>query len=335
MCHSFAARPTNTGSPIIGSGVSPFLPVRTPSTTLSAIPRVFVFLLRFVPFVAYVAIYFLVLQFLPLPPAARKLLLWAMMGIPGIWWVDLQIDGVKRGHLSQQPASRVPHPGSVIAASFTSPVDALYLAAVFDPIFTVSYPGARKVRRVSLFRAILQALSPLQLALPSGKANRDNSITDVRALISTHPDRIIVVFPECGTTNGKGVLPFSPSLLATPSSANIFPVSLRYTPSDITTPLPGAWATFLWKLLSRPTHCVRVRIAESMSNTTGETLAQKTSTSANGTTQEQSSLTTEEQHVLDHVAESLARLGRNKRVGLTLKDKSAFVEAWRAPKKTR
>ena len=243
------------------------------------------------------------------------------MGIPGIWWVDLQIDGVKRGHLSQQPASRVPHPGSVIAASFTSPVDAIYLAAVFDPVFTVSFPGTRKVRQISLFRAVAQALSPVQLSLPRASL-RGGSVTDIGALLQAHPDRIIVVFPECSTTNGKGVLPFSPSLLATPSSASIFPVSLRYTPPDITTPVPGAWATFLWNLLSRPTHCIRVRIAEGVSNT------------AVGLGEGESTLAPEEQNMLDRIAESLARLGRNKRVGLTLVEKAAFVKAWANPKKS-
>jgi len=23
--------------------------------------------------------------------------LWLMLGIPGVWWVDLQVDGVRRG----------------------------------------------------------------------------------------------------------------------------------------------------------------------------------------------------------------------------------------------
>jgi hypothetical protein len=32
--------------------------------------------------------------------------------------------------------------------------------------------------------------------------------------------------------------------------------------------------------------------------------------------------------LLDRVAEDLARLGRAKRVGLTMRDKQAFVEAW-------
>lgn len=36
----------------------------------------------------------------------------------------------------------------------------------------------------------------------------------------------------------------------------------------------------------------------------------------------------EESKVLDKIAEALARLGRVKRVGLSVKDKAGFVKAW-------
>lgn len=291
------------------------------------------FLFRLPFFLCYAALYFLFLQQLPLPVVLRKLLLWGIIGIPGIWWVDLQLDGVKRGSLSQQPASRVPHPRSVIAANFTSPLDALYLAAVFDPVFTISYPNSRKVRPVGLLYAMWAALSPAQLApAPPNPAG----LTDVRALLGRYPDRVIVVFPECATTNGKGILPPSPSLLTVPPDAVIFPVSMRYTPPDVTTPIPGAWAAFLWKLLSRPTHCIRVRIAGGMYNTSAATNGAgraSASSSSSSITQvamprEDGQVTAEEQRMLDRVAEALARLGRAKRVGLTVKDKTAFVEVW-------
>ena len=137
------------------------------------------------------------------------------------------------------------------------------------------------------------------------------------------------------TTNGKGILPFSPSLLSAPADAKIFPVSMRYTPPDITTPVPGAYATFLWNLLSRPTHCIRVRIAEAVINTPALEIL------ANGAAGEEANLggdghedlTPEEKKVLDHVGDALARLARNKRVGLTLRDKAAFVDAWKKGRK--
>ncbi|KAH8888793.1 acyltransferase-like protein [Thozetella sp. PMI_491] len=322
-----------------GSGISPFLPATTPASAVSSLLHTFLFLFRLPIFMTCVAAYFLVLHHLPLPVVARKLLLWGLMGIPGIWWVDLQLDGVKRGSLSQQPPSRVPHPRSVIAASFTSPIDALYLAAVFDPVFTISYPGSRKVKRVGLLGAIFAALSPAQL-LPNSPP--ESGLTGLDELLKKYPDRVIAVFPECGTTNGKGVLPFSPSLLNVPADVHIFPVSMRYTPPDITTPVPGAWVTFLWKLLGRPTHSLRVRIAEGIYNTSkaanGVARGETTGTDFGGSRRSPSEhsegeLTDEEQRVLDRVAEALARLGRNKRVGLTLRDKAAFVEAWKKGRK--
>jgi 1-acylglycerol-3-phosphate O-acyltransferase len=316
-----------------GSGVSPFIPHTTPVSFMSMILHSMLFLFRLPFFISYALVYFCVLTHLPLPAVMRKLLLWGMLGIPGVWWVDLQLDGVKRGSLAQQDADRIPYGGSVIASQFTSPLDALYLAAIFDPIFIISYPGTRRVRRVSLLSAIMAALAPVTLEPPQG-----SGLTDLRALVDKYPQRAIVVFPEAGTTNGKGILPFSPSLLSTPADTRIFPVSLRYTPQDITTPVPGAYLAFLWNLLSRPTHCIRVRIAEAVLNTSeARTNGFHDDSEAADAVEErlegEEPVTSAGQRVLDKVGEALARLGRNKRVGLTLRDKARFVEAWKKGKK--
>ncbi len=237
-----------------------------------------------------------------------------MMGIPGIWWVDLQIDGVKRGHLAQQPDTRVPHAGTIIAANFTSPIDAVYLAAIFDPVFTLSYPGSRKVRRVSLIRAVLQALLPPGRPF-SAAAPPPTGLTDLRALLRRYPDRAIVVFPECATTNGKGVLPFSPSLLAAPPDVAIFPVSLRYTPHPPRRhhPRPRRLASLLVET-SQPPHALHQGSASPKPSF-------NTSLAVNGVAadhavsegaREGSDVTPEEQLVLDRIADALARLGRNR-----------------------
>jgi len=270
-----------------------------------------------------------------------------ILGTPGIWWIDLQIDGVKKGSLARGNSQRVPQPSNVIASSFTSPIDSLYLAAIFDPIFTVSYPHTRQVQYISLFGAILRALSkPQEYPPPSAK------LTDLRTLVTEHPKRVIVVFPECTTTNGRGILPLSPSLLTVPPTTKIFPVNLRYTPPDITTPVPNTYWAFIWNLLSQPTHCIRVRIAEVVYNTAkptegsiqtekkdkyltnfldtlGDDSAMTSSTDTLISLSDQNgTVNAEEKKVLDRVGEALARLGRVKRVGLTVADKVAFVEAW-------
>lgn len=194
-----------------------------------------------------------------------------------------------------------------------------------------------------MFQAILRAFQPPQYTPPS-HAN----LVDLQTLLREHRSRAVVVFPECTTTNGRGILPFSPSLLTAPPRAKIFPISLRYTPGDITTPVPGTYLTFLWNLLSKPTHCIRVRIAESVYNTSQgapiapqipkgsyaaslmDTLQDDTASSSETllSSEDGDGLTGPERKVLDKVAEALARLGRVKRVGLGIREKSDFVKAW-------
>jgi 1-acyl-sn-glycerol-3-phosphate acyltransferase len=315
------------------TGIAPFLPVTTPLAGLSILVHGFLFFCRLPLFLTYAVGYFLVFQHLPLPGVARKVALWGMMAIPGIWWIDLQLDGVKRGTLADQPRERFPHPGSVIAANFTSPIDAVYLAAIFDPVFTVSYPGTRGLQRVGLLQAVMMALAPVKTGPPANA-----KLVDIKDLLREYPGRVIAVFPECGTSNGKAILPFSPSVLQTPPDVHVFPVSIRYSPSDVTTPIPGRWITFLWTLLSQPTICIRVRVAEGQVNTAAaqtngasSSVDEASELRARGGASD-SAVSSEEQRVLDRIGEALARLSRVKRVGLTMKDKSAFVTAFQGKK---
>jgi len=331
-----------------GSGIAPFFPVPSEPAGIYLPIRIFLFLFKLPFLFAVSTTYFLALQWFPLGSLLKKAILWMILGIPGIWWIDLQIDGVKKGSLAKKHEGRVPLPGNVIASSFTSPIDSLYLAAIFDPIFTVSYPHTRQVEYISLFGAIFRALSKPK-EFPSHRAK----MTDLKTLVAEHPKRVIVVFPECTTTNGKGILPFSPSLLTTPPGTKIFPISLRYSPADVTTPVPRQYWAFIWNLLSQSTHCIRVRIAEVVYNTSKPTeplekkdkfltnvldnlvddSAVTSSTDTLTSLNDQSEVNAEEKRVLDKVGEALARLGRVKRVGLTLRDKAAFVEAWSKRKK--
>lgn len=236
---------------------------------------------------------------------------------------------------------RLPHPGSIIASSYTSPIDALYLAAIFDPLFTRSFPDTRQVQPLTLFQAMFNALSLAETDPPKGA-----KLVDLETLIRENPDRCIAVFPESTTSNGRAILPFSPSLLTVPEKVKIFPVSLRYTPADITTPLPGNYTGFLWNLCSKPTHCIRVRIAEATHNVSKSLATPRHNLRRNSyetnllddlhavkkETQmdevDDGSPNAEEQMVLDRIGEALARLGRVKRVGLGVEDKAKFVKVW-------
>lgn len=352
---SSSSQPASILTSCAGSGISPFLPVNSATSTLYLPVRALLFVFKLPFFLFFSLFYFVILQHLPLGALFKKASLWTLLGLPGIWWIDLQIDGVKKGQLAKEKA-RLPSDGSIIASSFTSPVDGLYLAAIFDPIFTASYPHTRQVRQISLLQAMLRALSSPETAPPPGA-----QLLPLSTLLERNPKRIIVVFPECTTTNGKGILPLSPSLLSAPHTTKIFPVNLRYSPPDITTPIPGSYWGFAWKLLSQQTHCIRVRIAEatlndsvSVAHSLGsvrgggqgrdkylenlmESMGEATQRNMAGrTASEQSSngpVTETEQKVLDRVGEALARLGRVKRVGLTVADKTSFVKAWTSKRK--
>lgn len=372
-----------------GTAIAPFLPVPPPPVGIIWQPiHLFLFCVR-TPFViAFSLLYFLGLEFIPVGRRLKYAVLWLMLGIPGVWWVDLQVDGVKRGYVlahmrftfrckasrlrDQTRADRrdrqlhsaknnLPKAGTIIASSFTSPLDPLYLAAIFQPIFTRSYPHQRKVERITLFRAILLAFSPPALT-PHDQAK----LVTLKQLTSENPDRIICVFPETTTTNGRGILPLCPSLLSADGKTKIYPVNLRYTPQDVTTAVPGGYLSWFWGLLSKPSHQMRVRIASRVyNNANPDSPAKSTSdlhtskaaatgyetnifeqpdfkdgfrgnhgeggdgmdVDAGGATGDYE-LSPQEQKVLERVAEDLARLGRVKRVGLGVEDKVEFLKVW-------
>lgn len=230
---------------------------------------------------------------------------------------------------------RLPQPSSIIASSFTSPIDSLYLAAVFDPIFTASYQSTHLVQQISLLQSLLSAFQQPKVCPPKNAV-----LVELRTLLKLYPNRIIVVYPEGSTTNGRGILKLSASLITAPPKSKIFPISLRYTPADITTPIPGEYVTFFWNLLRKPTHCIRVRIAESVSiesvvatlssshpeNSLLVTDAKKPDNILESDKSDSISISARE--AMGRIAEALARLGRVKRVGLSISDKVHFINAW-------
>jgi hypothetical protein len=185
-----------------------------------------------------------------------------------------------------------------------------------------------------MFHAIFRAFASPEPIPPKGA-----KMVPLSDIIKRNPDSVVVVLPECTTSNGMGILSLSPSILTASSKTKIYPVNLRYSPSDVTTPLPGSYLSFLWDLCSRPTHCIRVRIAEA---TFGAKGGAETIVKTNGNVHLDGSfssaetlmddgkdgLTNEERKLLDRVADDLARLGRAKRVGLGVRNKVEFIKVW-------
>ena len=84
-------------SPVIGSGIAPFFPVPPQSSGIYLPFHIFLFVVRVPILVTASTLYLLIFSWLPVGSLLKKAVLWVLLGIPGIWWIDLQIDGVKRG----------------------------------------------------------------------------------------------------------------------------------------------------------------------------------------------------------------------------------------------
>jgi hypothetical protein len=268
--------------------------------------------------------------------------------------------------LGKAGSTHMPTAGSVVAASHTSPLDILYLATILDPIFTQSYPGTKLVRPISIQQALLSCFTAPVLVPPPA-----SELTTLTAITAQNPNRITVVFPEATPSNGRAILTLTPALLSASPRTKIYPVSLRYTPADIVTPLPGLAPAlhFVWTLLSSSTHCIRTRIGAVVRNPPADAVASSKSSingaasragRANSATSSSSGgyesnyfdtlaanardedmrpdedgLVEPERRVLDMVADSLARLGRVKRVGLGVREKARFVDVWRRGSRAR
>lgn len=189
------------------------------------------------------------------------------------------------------------------------------------------------MEHISLLSAILRSFwTPQSTPAPGTR------LVELSSLLEKYPHQPIVLFPECTTTNSRGILPLSQSLLGVPAHTKIFPVSLRYTPVDVVTPVPGCYVSFLWTLLGRGTHCIRVRIAEYVVGGAGETEmtgVRKSAASGVDTLDgDAAALSPVERDLLDNVGDSLARLGRVKRVGLGVQEKKDFVRMWTKMRRT-
>ncbi len=210
---------------------------------------------------------------------------------------------------------RLPRAGSVIAASCTSPLDCLYLAAVFDPLFVAAYPNSRAVQAVSLWQAVMRALQvPQAVPPPSGRK------VSIGELLARNPNACLAVQPECTPSSGCAVLPLSPCLAAVPASSRIFPLSIRYTPADVATPVPGQLFLFVWQLCSRATHQLRVRL--------GQPIVNRSAGASTAIADGDDAVSPPERDTVEAVADALARLGRVSRVGLTVHDKLEFLKLW-------
>lgn len=89
------------GHCVTGSGIAPFFPIPSTPSGIYLPLHILLFVIRVPLLVALIASYVLLFSWLPvggrIGGLVRKAMLWCILAVPGIWWIDLQIDGVKRG----------------------------------------------------------------------------------------------------------------------------------------------------------------------------------------------------------------------------------------------
>ena len=82
-----------------GSGIAPFLPIPTEASGFYLPFHIFLYVFRVPLLLFFCVTYFCFVQWLPIGALSKKASLWCILGVPGIWWIDLQVDGVKKGYV--------------------------------------------------------------------------------------------------------------------------------------------------------------------------------------------------------------------------------------------
>ncbi|TFY83827.1 hypothetical protein EWM64_g190 [Hericium alpestre] len=192
----------------------------------------------------------------------------------GLWWIPVESVTRKRGRGNNKPESWNPKAGDLIVANWCSWIELLWLAFRFNPVFVLPVsepvqapkeqvatpisrtPGRRtgtgsanivsQATRAPTTRAPIvgfQQVSLLTIICHAGKMPR--STTDVGSNyqslkeIQRQAGRPVVVFPECTTSNGRGLLRFADVFkgYGVPTKGfRVFMACFRYDPPTALSP---------------------------------------------------------------------------------------------------
>ncbi|KAI0303220.1 hypothetical protein BC826DRAFT_984055 [Russula brevipes] len=212
----------------------------------------------------------------PTPPLHRAIsyVLTAILSrltlfVLGLWWISVEEVSRKRGRSSRSQESWRPDAGDIIVSNWASWIEILWLAFRFDPIFVlplsddpvqqrdappemratgrrtgtgsaaISLPAKTVARRANIvgFRKV----SLLHIIMHTGRTPLDASSGDCFSLeeIRSSANRPLVVFPECTTSNGRGLLRFAELFKGRPvpvKGYKIFVMCIRYDPPTLLSP---------------------------------------------------------------------------------------------------
>ncbi|KAK7695473.1 hypothetical protein QCA50_000109 [Cerrena zonata] len=290
--------------------------------------------------------------------------------IVGLWWIPVEKVTRKRGRGAKAPDSWKPKVGDVIVSNWASWIELLWLAFRFNPIFVLpvsspvdlstksstsdpitSTPGRRtgtgsaaisspKTRKPTPCATIVgfRQVSLLSMIRATGNIPLDStSCNDYVSLeeIRTKADRPIVVFPECTTSNGRGLLRFADVFKGVDvpvTGFSVFVMCVRYDPP---TNLTSSLSHSIPSSLNPLTHIFKLSTSFVPLTLSIRLLAPAESPSS------RSFLLSDfllggyyDDQLSECCAALIAQIGKFKRTGMGWEDKAAFLEFYQGKKRS-
>ncbi|KAF9482493.1 hypothetical protein BDN70DRAFT_875059 [Pholiota conissans] len=305
--------------------------------------------------------------FVPIPPLYRiathiitYILGRSSLWIIGLFWISPEQFNRKRGRGAKLPETWKPKAGDIIVSNWASWIETVWLAIQYNPVFVIPTPESLPIspskastpithtpgRRTGTGSANIQAASrtsvkriPIAGFRPvslfslinfTGRVPAPNSQTSTLEEIRRNASGPVVVFPECTTSNGRGLLRFAEVFRQNVpvNGYQVFVMSVRYDPPGVVAPtlthtIPSnSWnplTHLFWLSTSLSATEISIRLL-APSESPGNQLFFASEILSDYAGDDQLSET---------CATLIAQMGKLKRTGMGWEDKSNFLEFYR------
>ncbi|KZP32857.1 hypothetical protein FIBSPDRAFT_774026 [Athelia psychrophila] len=289
----------------------------------------------------------------------------------GVWWIPVEVVTRKRGRNVQISSSWRPRAGDIIVSNWVSWIEILWLAFRFNPVFVLPVcgplpvslpstpsapiahtPGRRTgtgsaaissqsrtasartpiegFQRVSLINMLRATGHALPYVATSGGST--STLEEIRRAAGGP----VVVFPECTTSNGRGLLRFADVFREYEMPVkgfNVFVMCVRYDPPTNMLPtlshsIPSSLLNPFPHLLNLasalPPHPISIRLLNASEGPSSPTFVLSEVVSGMNMGQDVLSET---------CATLIALIGKMKRTGMGWEDKVAFLDFYQGKRK--